>query len=57
MGIIAKYDIDPDDFYFDTTLTAAQVAALPPDVNRKKGTESEKNLNQNYIYALETKRN
>ena len=41
-GIIAKYDNNPDDFYFDTTLTAAQVAAFPPEVNRKKRTESVK---------------
>ena len=36
--MIAKYDIDPDGFYFDDTLdaTATAVALLPAEVNGKK---------------------
>ena len=43
-GLIAKYDIDPDDFYFVATLDATAIAALPGDVNRKNCLESEKKL-------------
>ena len=36
--MIAKYDIDPDGFFFDDTLdaTATAVALLPAEVNGKK---------------------
>ena len=33
--MIAKYDIDPDDFYFASTLNAAAITALPEEVNGK----------------------
>ena len=46
-GMIAKYDIDPDDFYIAATLADTQIAALPGDVNGKNRTESEKKLNSN----------
>ena len=42
--MIAKHDIDPDNFFFDATLTATQIAALPGDVNAKNLTESKKKL-------------
>ena len=34
--MIAKYDIDPNDFYFDATLDATAIAALTKDLIRKK---------------------
>ena len=43
-GMIAKYDFDPDDFYFVRTLNAAAIAALPEDVNGKNRIEAEKKL-------------
>ena len=42
--MIAKYDIDPANFYFDATLTTAQISALATDVNRNKRTESQKKI-------------
>ena len=36
MGIVAKYNIDPDDIYFDAMLTPAQVTALPANLSEKK---------------------
>ena len=45
--MIAKYDIDPDDFYFARTLNAAALAALPEDVNGKNRIEAEKKLSSN----------
>ena len=41
-GMIAKHDIDPDDFYFARTLNGAAIVALPEDVNGKNRIESEK---------------
>ena len=42
--MIAKFDIDPDDFYFARALNAAAIAALQEDVNRKNRLEAEKKL-------------
>ena len=50
--MIAKYDIDPDDFYFARTLNAAAIAALPGDVNGKNRTESEKKLKSNLYLCI-----
>ena len=46
-GMIAKYDIDPDKFYFARTLNAAAITALPGDVNGKNRIEAEKKLKSN----------
>ena len=51
-GMIAKYDIDLDDFYFARTLNAAAIAALPDDVNGKNRTESEKKLKSNLYLCI-----
>ena len=47
--MIAKYDIDPDDFYFASTLNAAAIGALSEEVNGKNRLESEKKL-KSYLY-------
>ena len=44
-GMIVKYDIDPDDFYFAHTLNATDVANLPEEVNGENRIESEKKSN------------
>ena len=50
--MIAKYDIDPDDFSFAQTLNAAAIAALPDEVNGKNRTESEKKLKSNLYLCI-----
>ena len=55
-GMIAKYDIDPDDFYFARNLNAAAIAALPEEVNGKNRIDAEKKLGLIYTSVLETKR-
>ena len=50
--MIAKYDIDSDDFYFARTLNAAAIAALPEDVNGKNRIESEKKLKSNIYLCI-----
>ena len=40
--MIAKNDIDPDDFYFASTVNAAAITALPEEVNRENCLDSEK---------------
>ena len=50
--MIAKYDIDPDDFYFARTLNAAAIAALPEEVNGKNRIESEKKLKSNLYLCI-----
>ena len=52
----AKYDIDPDEFYFDATLDATAIAVLHADVNGKNRLESEKNWNLISTFVLEMKR-
>ena len=39
---IAKHDTDPDDFYFDDTLDATAIAALPGEINGKNRIDAEK---------------
>ena len=51
-GMIAKYDIDPDDFYFARTLNAAAIAALPEEVNGKNRIEAEKKLKSNLYICI-----
>ena len=51
-GMIAKYDIDPDDFYFARTLNAAAIAALPEDVNGKNRIKAEKKLKSNLYLCI-----
>ena len=55
--MIAKYDIDPDEFHFDATLDATVIAVLHADVNGKNRLESEKNWNLISTFVLEMKRN
>ena len=50
--MIAKYDIDPDDFYFANTLNAAAVTALPEEVNGKNRLDSEKKLKSNLYLCI-----
>ena len=40
-GVIAKHSFNPTAFYFDRTLTAAQITDLPEDVNGKNRLEAE----------------
>ena len=51
-GMIAKYDIDPDDFYFANTLNVAAVGALPEEVNGKNRLDSEKKLKSNLYLCI-----
>ena len=50
--MIAKYDIDLDNFYFANTLTAAAIAALPEEVNGKNRIEAEKKLKLNFYVCI-----
>ena len=50
--MIAKYDIDADDFYFDATLDATAIAAPPGDVNGKNLLELEKKLKTNLYLSI-----
>ena len=47
--MIAKNDIDPDDFYFASTLNAEAITALPEEVNGKNRPDSEKKLKSKLI--------
>ena len=51
-GMIAKYDIDPDDFYFASTLNTAAITALPEEVNGKNRLDSEKKLKSNLYLCI-----
>ena len=51
-GMIAKYHIDPNDFYFARTLNAAAIAALPEEVNGKNRIDAEKQLNPNLYLCI-----
>ena len=51
-GMIAKYDIDPDDFYFARTLNAAAFTALPEEVNGKNRIDAEKKLKSNVYLCI-----
>ena len=50
--MIAKYDIDPDDFYFARTLNAAAITAMPEEVNGKNRIDSEKKLKSNLYLCI-----
>ena len=50
--MIAKYDIDPDDFYFASTLNAAAITTLPEEVNGKNRLDSEKKLKSNLYLCI-----
>ena len=50
--MIAKYDIDPDDFYFASTLNAAAITALGEEVNGKNRLDSEKKLKSNLYLCI-----
>ena len=50
--MIAKYDIDPNDFYFASTLNAAAITALPEEVNGKNRLDSEKKLKSNLYFCI-----
>ena len=51
-GMIRKNYIDPDDFYFANTLSAAAIAALPEEVNGKNRIEAEKKLKSNLYLCI-----
>ena len=51
-GMIAKYDIDRDDFCFADTLNAKAIAALPEEVNAKNRIEAEKKLKWNLYLCI-----
>ena len=51
-GMIAKYDIETDDFYFASTLNAAAITALPEEVNGKNRIDSEKKLKSNLYLCI-----
>ena len=46
-GVIAKHSFNPTAFYFDRTLTAAQITDLPEEVNGKNRLEAEQTLISN----------
>ena len=50
--MIAKYDIDPDDFYLDATLDTTAIAALPRDVSGKNLLESEKKMKSSLYLCI-----
>ena len=50
--MIAKYDIDPDDFCFAHTLNATAMANLPEEVNGKNRIESERKLKSNLYLCI-----
>ena len=51
-GVIAKYSFNPTAFYFDRTLTAAQITDLPEEVNGKNRLEAEQTLISNLYLCL-----
>ena len=50
--MIAKYDIDHDDFYFARTFIAAAITALPEEVNGKNRLDLEKKLKSNLYLCI-----
>ena len=52
-GMVAKHSVNPKNYYYAATLTAAQVTALPEEVDGKNRLESEQVLISN-LYVLET---
>ena len=51
-GMVAKHSINPKIFYYTATLTAAQVTALPEEVDGKNRLESEQVLISNLYLCL-----
>ena len=51
-GMVAKYSINPRNFYYASTLTAAQVTALPEEVDGKGRVTSEQTLISNLYFCL-----
>ena len=53
--LVAKHTINPRNYYYAATLTAAQVTALPEEVDGKNRLESEQILISNLYLCLEEK--
>ena len=51
-GMVAKHSINPTNFYYASTLTAAQVTALPEEVDGKDRMTSEQTLISNLYLCL-----
>ena len=51
-GMVAKYSINPKNFYYASTLTAAQVRALPEEVDGEDRLASEQTLISNLYLCL-----
>ena len=51
-GMVAKHSINPKNYYYAATLTAAQVTALPEEVDGKNRLESEQVLISNLYLCL-----
>ena len=51
-GVIANHSFKLKAFYFNRTLTAAQIADLPEDVNGKNRLEAEQTLISNLYFCL-----
>ena len=50
--MVAKHSINPKSYYYATTLTAAQVTALPEEVDGKNRLESEQVLISSFYLCL-----
>ena len=51
-GMVAKHSINPKNYYYAATLSAAQVTALPAEVDGKNRLESEQVLISNLYLCL-----
>ena len=51
-GMVAKHSINPKNFYYASTLTAAQFTALPEEVDGKDRLASEQTLISNFYLFL-----
>ena len=51
-GMVAKHSINPKNYYYAATLTAAQITALPEEVDGKNRLESEQVLISNLYLCL-----
>ena len=51
-GMVAKHGLNPKNFYYASTLTAAQVAALPEEIDGKNRLASEQILISNLYLCL-----
>ena len=51
-GVIAKHSFNPTAFYFDRTLTAAQITDLPEELRGKNRLEAEQTLISNLYLCL-----